>query len=146
MTEILPIAEEQLCAVAEIERLCFSEPWSEDSLRMLTRDGAIGFVAVVDGKVAAYGGMLCVLDEGQITNIATHPQFRRRGLGAAIVRALSGYAENNGITSIFLEVRESNQAARSLYTAAGFEKIGMRKRFYRAPVEDAVLMRRSIDA
>ena len=141
MTQIEIICKEHLCAVAEIEELCFSEPWSEESLQLLTREGGAGFVALVDGKVAAYGGMLCVLDEGQITNIATHPDFRRRGLARAVVGALAKYARENGITSIFLEVRESNAAARSLYKQCGFEEIGSRKRFYRAPVEDAVLMR-----
>lgn len=144
MTEIAVICREHLCAVAEIEKLCFFEPWSVESLQILTRDGGIGFVVLVDGVVSAYGGMLCVLDEGQITNIATHPDFRRRGLGRAVVNALAEYAQKNGITGIFLEVRESNSAARSLYAECGFEEIGSRKRFYRAPVEDAVLMRLSI--
>lgn len=143
MTEIKALTKDDraaIAAIAEIERLCFSEPWSEGSLEILTREGAVGFAAVVDGIVAAYGGMMCVLDEGQITNIATHPGFRRRGLGREVVSALAEYARANGIASIFLEVRESNTAARALYTACGYREIGRRRRFYRNPAEDAVLM------
>ena len=140
MMEIRRISKDHIVEVADIERLCFSEPWSRNSLELLVRDGGVGFVAVMNGKVAAYGGMLTVLDEGQITNIATHPEQRRRGYAREVLQALIGYARENGIRAIFLEVRASNNAAISLYTSMGFECIGERKAFYRAPVEDAILM------
>ena len=126
--------------VARLEFLCFSRPWSEKSLELLTTDAAVGFVAICDGCVAAYGGMMCVLDEGQITNIATHPDFRRRGLAAAVTDALIGYAKENGICSISLEVRESNLAAIALYERLGFVTVGKRPHFYSDPTEDALLM------
>ena len=138
--EIRRLSSEHIAEVADIERLCFSEPWSKSSLELLVRDGGVGFVAVSDGKVAAYGGMLTVLDEGQITNIATHPDCRRRGYAREVVSALIGYARENGISAIFLEVRASNAAAIALYASLGFERIGERRAFYRAPTEDAVLM------
>ena len=145
MAEIKLLAREHLCEVAEIERLCFSQPWSEQSLGLLIADGSVGFVALVDGAVAAYGGMLYVLDEGQITNIATHPDYRRRGLARAVVDALCEYAMEKELCSVFLEVRESNLAARELYRGCGYAEIGTRRRFYRDPTEDAVLMERKID-
>lgn len=137
---------ERLCAkhlasVAELERLCFSEPWSKNSLELLLRDGGVGFVAVEDGETLAYGGMTFVLDEGQITNIATHPSARRRGCARAILLSLCEYARKRGLEQIFLEVRQSNLAALNLYSQLGFEAVGERKGFYRAPVENAVIMK-----
>ena len=84
---------EDICGVAEIEKLCFgSAAWSQNSLELLTKDGiGMGMVCRKDGKVVAYGGMLVVVDEGQITNVATHPDYRRQGYGAAVVDALKKY-------------------------------------------------------
>ena len=138
--EIAPLEREHLCKVAELERACFSEPWSQTSLEMLVCDGAIGVVAICDTNVAAYGGMTVVLDEGNITNIAVDPDYRHMGMGRAVVRGLLDRAREMGVTSVFLEVRESNLIARSLYLGEGFEVIGIRKGFYRAPLEDAVMM------
>ena len=135
------MTEEHIAAVAEIERLCFSSPWSEKSLGMLTREGAKAFVITVDGQVAAYGGMLTVLDEGQVTNIATHPSFRRRGFAHAVTGALSSCGKAEGLESIYLEVRRSNLSAISLYESCGYRAIGERKNFYSDPVEDAILMK-----
>lgn len=135
------LTEEHIPEVALIERLCFSEPWSEKSLGILTQKNAVGFVALESGRMAAYGGMICVLDEGQITNIAAHPDLRRKGYGEAVTRALINYGKENGLIAIYLEVRRSNGAARALYSKLGFEEIGERKGFYRNPCEDAVLMK-----
>ena len=101
-------------------------------------------VDVESGRVLAYGGMLTVLDEGQITNIATHPDHRRRGLGEAVVRALIEYGEQNGINFISLEVRESNHGAIALYEKLGFVKAGIRKNFYSAPCENGIVMIRNM--
>lgn len=145
MSELCRLSESHLCDVAELERLCFSEPWSEKTLELLLKDGGVGFAVLCDGKAVAYGGMTCVLDEGQITNIATHPHFRRRGFAREVVEALLKYAEKNGISSVFLEVRSSNEAAISLYKLCGFECVGERKNFYRRPTENAVIMKKEID-
>ena len=80
------LGSEHIPDVAEIERLCFSEPWSEKSLVILTDENNFGVVATLDGQTVAYGGMTCVLDEGAVTNIATHPDHRRQGLGRRIDR------------------------------------------------------------
>lgn len=138
--EIVSLTEAHLADVAELERLCFAEPWSENSLRLLCEEGGFGAVAVSEGRVIAYAGMTTVLDEGAITNIATHPSARRQGFGRAVTEALLTYARAHGIRSVFLEVRESNEAARRLYESLGFLPCGMRKNFYRHPTESAVLM------
>ena len=93
-----------------------------------------------DGKVCAYGGMMVAVDEGQITNIATHPDYRRQGFGRAVVESLIKYAKMNGLDSISLEVRESNRAAIDLYLSLGFKVEGKRKDFYTKPTENALIM------
>jgi len=137
---LLPLSEEHLSALAELEALSFSEPWSRESLAILTREGGFGVVAMLGGRVVAYGGATFVLDEGSITNIATHPDLRGRGIGHAVVRALLTAARARGITSVFLEVRPSNAPALALYRSEGFEEVGVRRSFYRLPTEDAILM------
>ena len=134
------ISEEDIPAVAQIELSCFSEPWSEKSLSLLTDGRGVGFVALVDGIIVGYGGMMTVLDEGQITNIAVLPEFRRLGLGRSLVQALQKYAKSNEFSLLSLEVRESNIPAISLYEVCGWEKQGIRKGFYRFPSEAAVIM------
>ena len=134
------MAQIHLSDVAGIERLCFAEPWSESSLSLLTREGGVGFVVCEEGRAVAYGGMMTVLDEGQITNVAVHPDARRRGYGRVITKALVAYAKEHGLMSISLEVRESNEAAIALYRACGFEICGRRRGFYRKPLEDALIM------
>jgi ribosomal-protein-alanine N-acetyltransferase len=138
------LSEKTLSGAARLEELCFSSPWSRESLSLLCREGAVGFAAVEyengDVKVWAYGGMLTVLDEGQITNIATHPDARRRGLGEKVTGALLEYGEDHGLTLFSLEVRESNFAAIALYEKLGFKKAGIRKNFYKLPTENAVIM------
>ena len=134
------ISREHLTDVAALEALCFSEPWSERALELLLTDTAVGFVCLVEGHVVAYGGMLVAADEGQVTNVAVHPDHRRRGLGADIVRALCDYAEEKHLTPISLEVRASNTAAIALYKRFGFAVAGRRKHFYRKPAEDALVM------
>ena len=136
---------EKIGEAAELDRLCFSLPWSKKSFEMLCDGKNVGFVAVDEnGRVVAYGGMLVVLDEGQITNIAVHPDFRRQGLGKKIVLALLEYAKKNALVSISLEVRESNGAAISLYEKLGFVSVGIRKNFYSLPTENAIVMIKNI--
>lgn len=135
------LTDKTLDGVAELEKLCFSQPWSRNSLELLTKEGiGVGMVCSRDGKVCAYGGMMVAVDEGQITNIATHPDYRRQGFGRAIVESLIKYAKMNGLDSISLEVRESNRAAIDLYLSLGFKVEGKRKDFYTKPLENALIM------
>jgi ribosomal-protein-alanine N-acetyltransferase len=145
MAQIKRVDYSCLSDIARIEKLCFAFPWSEESLELLTTDRAVGFAVIDGGRVAAYGGMLCVLDEGQITNVATHPDFRRRGYAKEVMLALVDFAKQNGIDFLTLEVRESNEAAIRLYEGLGFYSTGVRKGFYKKPVEAAILMQKDIN-
>ena len=135
------LTPELLRGCAEIERLCFRQPWSEESLKLLLGGIGTGY-AVLDrgGKVAAYGGMLYTVDEGQITNIAVRPESRRLGFGRAVTRALLTDAWQNGLDQVTLEVRASNEAAIALYRSLGFCEVGRRPHFYSAPDETAILL------
>lgn len=132
---------------AALEKLCFSNPWSANSLELLTNDGiGVGYLCTApaapgtEPMVTAYGGMLITVDEGQITNIAVHPDHRRKGLGAAILRTLLRHAKDAKLESVSLEVRVSNTAAIKLYEQVGFVEMGRRKGFYQKPTEDALVM------
>lgn len=140
--EIVRLSREHIPAVAEIERLCFSSPWSESSLELLLGGDGVGFVALCDGQVIAYGGMMTVLDEGQISNIATHPSYRRMGAARYVTEALAEYGRERALAEIYLEVRVSNAGAIALYEKCGFFKVGERKGFYRCPTEDAFVMKK----
>ncbi len=146
MVEIMRFGPEHIREAAQIETLCFSDPWSEAGLELLTGNNAVAFACVADGRLAAYAGMICVLDEGQIVNVATHPDFRRCGFARAVLGALVDYADNNGIVTLSLEVRESNVPAISLYRSVGFIVAGYRPRYYRKPTEMAVIMVRTRQA
>ena len=138
---VMRLQREHLPHVAALERACFSEPWSENSLALLIGDAAVG-VVVLDGEgtPVGYGGMMLAPDEGQITNVAVHPKHRRKGIGAALVAALIEECESRGLCELSLEVRASNEAAKALYEAHGFSVEGIRKRFYRNPPEDGLVM------
>ena len=142
--DIVRLTKDRLSGVAFIEDQCFEEPWGEKSLELLIGEQGVAFVAIASREVVAYGGMMTVLDEGQITNIATLPDFRRMGLGRRIMDALENFARANGISMLSLEVRESNFAARSLYGSCGWTEEGIRKNFYRRPFENAVVMTKKL--
>ena len=111
---------------------------------MLTDGRAMGLVALEDETVVGYVGMMCVLDEGQIINVAVSSDFRRRGIGGALMDALEERARERRIVYLSLEVRESNAAARTLYAAKGYTECGVRKGFYSKPVENAVVMAKEL--
>ncbi len=129
-----------LLQVAELEAACFADPWSEKALELLVTGGAYGAVCLQDGRVMAYGGVLWAPFEGQITNIATHPDARRCGMGAAILEHLIEAAKARGCEQLSLEARVSNLPAISLYERYGFVKMGLRRGFYKHPTEDAYVM------
>lgn len=135
-----------LGAVAELEALCFADPWSEKALELLVGDGAYGAVCMQDGRVMAYGGVLWAPFEGQITNIATHPDARRCGMGAAVLEHLIEVAKARpDCEQLSLEARVSNLPAIALYERYGFLKMGLRRGFYKHPTEDAYVMCLSLD-
>ena len=144
MITIEKMSREHLLEVASIEEMSFSLPWSLESLELMLTEQASALVALEDGRVLGYVGMMCVLDEGQIINVAVHPDARRRGVGRSLMQAAEAYAKERGIVFLSLEVRESNSAARSLYSSLGWEEQGIRKGFYSHPVENACVMTKSI--
>ncbi|MGN0710657.1 MAG: ribosomal protein S18-alanine N-acetyltransferase [Anaerovoracaceae bacterium] len=140
---IIRMAEEKDAAeMAALDKVCFADPWSEASFRqeLTENDRAFYIAAEIEGKVVGYAGLWAILDEGHITNVAVSPDYRRKGIGRAIVGTLVEAAEENGLTSFTLEVRESNLPAQALYTEFGFEPAGLRKGYYLDNGENAVIM------
>ena len=138
---ITPMTEQDLPPLAELEQLCFSTPWSQESLRAeLKKDGAVFLVARTETGIAGYAGMNCVLDEGYVDNVAVHPDFRRRGVGRMLIQALLQEGRGQNLAFITLEVRPSNTAAIALYQSLGFAQVGRRKSFYSQPSEDALIL------
>lgn len=136
---IVPMAERHLAVLAEIEKACFHAPWSESMLREELGKG-IFLVAERDGQAVGYVGCQTVLDEGYITNVAVSPDARRQGIARALIAKLTDEARAAGLAFVTLEARASNAPAIALYEGAGFGRVGVRKNFYTAPTEDAVLM------
>lgn len=136
---VVPMEERHLDTLAEIEKACFHAPWSADMLREELGKG-IFLVAEQDGAAVGYVGCQTVLDEGYITNVAVSPDCRRQGIGRALIAELTERAKRAGLAFVTLEARESNAPAITLYEGAGFRRVGVRKNFYTAPAEDAVLM------
>ena len=135
------VAREHLAGIALLEEQCFNHPSSEGSLELLLKDTAVGFVCLADdGTPVSYVGMLTVLDEGQIINVATNAAYRRQGLAEALLLALMGEARARALKTLSLEVRRSNLAAISLYQKLGFFVAGERRNFYNDPREDALVM------
>ena len=139
------LEKNHLPEVAALEALCFHSPWSEKTLEHLLDEKNLGVVALEDGKVIAYAGLVTALDEGEITNVATHPDHRNRGAARAVLGLLLTEAKARGIARITLEVRQSNTPARTLYESLGFTLCGTRKGFYSHPREDALIMEKIID-
>lgn len=138
--EILPLTESESAKAAALERVCFSSPWSEDAIReAAARDDTVFLAAYADGEFAGYAGMLCVLDEGHICNVAVLPRLRRKGVGRALMEALVREGERRLLATLMLEVRMSNTAAQALYESTGFVRVGVRRAFYISPREDALL-------
>ena len=144
MIQVVTMAEEHISALAQLEKECFADPWSEKALAdELTNPNAVFRVALIDEEVAGYVGMLHVLDEGDIGNVAVFDKFRRRGVATALIQHLVDYAVENQLSFITLEVRESNIGAQKFYETMGFETIGIRKNFYDNPKEHAILMNKT---
>lgn len=139
---IVPMRCEHVAALAELEQLCFSQPWSQNSLEHALEDPLAFFcVAEQESAVLGYAGMYCIVPECDVTNVAVFPYARGKGVGTALVRALLDHAWSKGADVVTLEVRASNIAAQALYERLGFVSVGRRPGFYAAPKEDAVMMR-----
>lgn len=133
--------EELLPQIQRIEQQSFAVPWTEQMLRMqLQPDSHVFLTAQAEGGVVGYIGMMYVLDEGYISNVAVHPDFRRRGVADALLDALEARARALLLSFLTLEVRQSNAPAVALYEKHGYRVAGRRKNYYEKPTEDALLM------
>lgn len=141
---IMDTTEAQLAQIEELEQQCFSCPWTMDQLRSQLSDERHVFLAAVEesGAVLGYVGMMFVLDEGYISNVAVAPACRRQGVADALISALTARAEALALAFVTLEVRAGNEPARALYAKHGFVPVGRRKNYYDLPKEDAILMTR----
>lgn len=138
---VVPMEERHLDALAELERVCFSEPWTRAGLAVeFESPTAVFAVAEISGETAGYAGMHRILDECYVDNVAVFPRFRRRGAARALMKFLTARAGEKDARFLTLEVRASNAAAIALYESLGFREAGRRGDFYRAPKEDALLM------
>ena len=143
--EILEMNETHVAPIAALEKLCFSDPWSENSIAYeLTSRLSYWLVAVENGQVLGYIGSQSVLGESDMMNVAVHPEHRRKGVAEALIAALSQGLKEWGNVWLTLEVRASNAPAIALYDKLGFAQVGRRHNYYRNPREDALILRKSL--
>lgn len=136
---------EHAAQVAALEKLCFSDPWSEASiLRECSAPYSLWLVWVEEGKVLGYVGSQAAPPEADVMNLAVSPSCRRSGLGRALMQELMHRLCKQGMEVLFLEVRASNVEAKSLYESLGFCDVGCRKKYYVNPTEDALIYRREL--
>lgn len=129
-------------AVLELDKLSFTLPWPERSFRfeLIENPASRCWVFDVDGKIAGMIVAWLLVDEAHIATIATHPEYRRQGIARKLLTYALRYMSKEGAVTSFLEVRESNTAARDMYHQFGYEVVGRRKRYYKDTDEDAILM------
>jgi ribosomal-protein-alanine N-acetyltransferase len=141
--------EEDLTEILTIERICFSNPWSQDTFRGEIQNKAISFPLVViypgEKKIIGYVIFWQIGDEAQINNVAIHPDYQGKGFGEQTLRYVLERLRENGIHFVSLEVRVSNLPALRLYRKLGFTVLGIRKEYYTNPVEDAYVMGLMLD-
>lgn len=142
MFEIIPMTVEHIDGVLAVEEATFSIPWTrKDFEREMTENNlAIYYVAVADGKIVGYAGMWHVITEGHITNVAVLEDYRKQGIGDALMEQLEQVAMKKEMIGITLEVRISNAPAQYLYHKHGYRAEGLRKNYYPDTHEDAVIM------
>jgi len=139
------IVKTEICHINDIitiEKLSFTIPWTKNAFIQELKNNkfAVYLSAEVGNKVVGYAGMWKVFDEGHITNIAVHPEFRQIGIGSMLLEGLISISKREDIAKMTLEVRKSNTAAQSLYMKYGFKAAGTRKGYYADNGEDAVIM------
>ena len=130
-------------AVAELEKICFHDPWSVNSIvSVVTNPLSCWIVAMDDDRLVGYVGSQSVLGWADMMNLAVHPDCRRCGIGERLVSELINRLKSSDVTCLTLEVRVSNTAARQLYEKMGFSQVGRRPGYYRNPREDALILRK----
>ena len=143
MIEIRTMELQDVPQIAELEKVCFSDPWSEKSIvSELDNPLSCWLVAVSGEQVVGYVGSQTVLDGSDMMNIAVSPDFRRKGIAESLIEALISFLHERGSRCLILEVRASNVPAIALYGKLGFLEIGRRRNYYRNPKEDALILRK----
>lgn len=141
--KIVPMAAEHLDRLEQLERMCFSRPWSKKMLAEELDNQCAAFLVAVEPeteKAVGYAGLLVVADEGYITNVAVDPSCRRRGVAAQLLQVFDNFAKGNHLAFLTLEARPSNAAAIALYEGFGFREVGRRRNYYDLPKEDALIL------
>jgi ribosomal-protein-alanine N-acetyltransferase len=135
--------ESHVSQIAQLETVCFSDPWSEKSIASELNNALSLWLVALDGEtVAGYIGSQAVMGEADVMNVAVAPRYRRQGVAENLVNLLVAALAERGNYSLALEVRESNQAAISLYQKLGFTQVGFRPGYYRNPKEGALILRK----
>ena len=141
--KIVPMAAEHLDRLEQLERMCFSRPWSKKMLAEELDNQCAAFLVAVEPeteKAVGYAGLLVVADEGYITNVAVDPSCRKQGVAAQLLQVFDNFAKGNHLAFLTLEVRPSNAAAIALYEGFGFREVGRRRNYYDLPKEDALIL------
>lgn len=140
--DIFQMTEKDVSEVWQLDVMCFALPWSEQSFADEMKNTLAHYYIIrdEDGRIIAYCGFWNVADEGHITNIAVHPEYRRKGCGSALVERLIFEAKKLNLILLTLEVREGNLPAQGLYRKYGFEVLGRRRKYYADNKEDALIM------
>jgi len=144
---LMPASRTHVAEVAAIESACFSDPWSEASFRQAVDNPGVFFRVATDGAAGPVVGYVVAwfaAGEGEIANVAVAPAVRGRGIGGLLLDAAIAAASEHGAEALYLDVRESNARARALYGSRGFVEVGRRRRYYRRPSEDAIVLRLGI--
>ncbi len=140
------MTEQDVSSIAQLEKECFIDPWSENSIASeLSNQLSSWFVAEDDGNILGYVGSQSVLDGADMMNIAVSARARRRGIAVALIKALIEELKTRGVKFLMLEVRQSNAPAIALYEKMGFYQVGIRRNYYRNPKENALILRKEFD-
>ena len=143
MMTFTEMKQAHVAQVAELEKLCFADPWSEKSIASELGNIWSYWVVALDGeRVVGYIGSQSSADETDVMNVAVHPDYRRRGIAESLIEVLIRELKNRGSHALMLEVRDSNEPAIALYEKLGFQQVGLRKNYYHNPKEHARILRK----
>ena len=143
MIEYVLMQQDHVAQVAQLEKECFHDPWSENAVASELKNPLSLWLVAVDGqKVAGYVGSQSVMGEADMMNIAVSSDYRRSGIALELVERLVALLREKDVYSLTLEVRASNEPAKALYSKLGFNQVGRRPNYYRNPKEDALILRK----
>ncbi len=143
---ICPMEACHVPQIAELEKVCFSDPWVEAAIASELENPLSFWLVALDGdRVAGYVGSQSVLGEADMMNIAVAPGYRRQGIAKLLLQTLQQGLTEQNVYCLTLEVRRSNEPAITLYGQEGFVQVGCRRNYYRHPTEDALILRKTFD-